>query len=279
MFKRVSLGMKLRRLRLSSERRDLREGHIKQLRRVEHAEKHGGTRHLERTAQLSHRTLTRLFLQFLRAGAHIGKRPRLNRKAERRRLPRRAQRPHGILGEMRRHGTNDARRNIRTPPVGIDEPLLRQLQRHRVHRRIAPVKILLNRHRRVERDVKPAIARARLNLFARKGHLRAPPVNIDMVDRERLADLLRTRKKRAKARLLHPRQHIVHIVRRRPAKGIPHAAAHAKNACARRPHRLHKQRFRHILPSFQENKKSITCAMLFHSMVGPLGLEPRTDRL
>ena len=248
-LERIALRMKVRGLRLPLQCIKLGEGHAEEIRCGKHAKEYGGSRGMQRMAQLCHAAFRRLCTQLLGTGAHIVNRTRFNHIAERRRLPCSAQGADRILGKMYGNGADNARHNIRTSAVGIQQAPLRQLQRHRIHGCISTVKILLNRHRNIHCNGKAAIARPRFALLACKGDLAPHTVHTDMIHREGFANLFRMWKKCAKALLIQPRQNIVHILCRHTAKMIAHTAAHAKDTGICAAQHLYKIRFSHRISS------------------------------
>ena len=231
-FERVPLRMECLRLRLADERCKLRERHIEHARAREPAEKSGRLGRAERAAQLGEDALARLTRKLRAAGAHIGERLLRDLIAEERRLPRRAQRAHGILDEMRGNRPHAAACDVLPPAVEVDEPPLGQLERDAVHRRVPAIEILLDRDLRRERDGKTAIARPCLALPSRERHLRSFPVHRHQVDGERAADALRVRKERAERRLADAAHDVILVRGRCTAQTVAHPAAHDEDARA-----------------------------------------------
>ena len=168
---------------------------------------------------------------------------------------------------MLRDRTDHPRRKICLSAVRVQQHALGQLDCHGIHRRIAPIEILRNRHRWIEHNGKAAIPHARLAFPACKGNLAPRPIHTHMIDGKGFSDLLRMRKKRTQPLLRHARHDIVNVLCRHAAKAVAHTAAHAKDTRTCAAYALDKNGFRH--PLTPRKRKSITQRDALISIGGP----------
>lgn len=205
-------------LRFANQPEKLGESHFKELRPRQCTEEYGRTLCLQGTAQLADDAFLRFKPQFLTAGPHIMVSFFRNREVKLRGLTRGTQGPHGVFRKMNRNRANLLLLYIFTAMIRVDELMLRQLECHAVHRRIAAVKVILHRHRRGIRHAKAAVALPFFPLLTRKSNLTALTIDGYEINGKAAADFLRVRKKPLERLLRNARDHVILIVRRDSAK-------------------------------------------------------------